>query len=138
MATAALASDQLHIDRINPYTWSGTFGVSHDGFPKYTVSDGKYVSQIDETPMTIDANEDTGAFTPLHINRSGAQYLMEGTVNPAPYREFPARKYEFDDGTTTWDRPGRSLATLIKKDETIWLLVLLVVAFWLVKYLKFR
>ena len=136
MASAALIDDRLQIDGFNAYTWTGTFGVPTDGFYK-DFMDGSYTTQIDETPQTYtDKNEDLDHFHPLDLNRSGPMYLKEGGVNPAPYQMFPARKYEYDNGVVTWERPDRPL---IKK-ETNWFIVFLVIAvlfLFLFKKLKF-
>ena len=58
MATAWMISDDLHINHINPYTWSGAYGVNKDGFPKDLPMDGSYTTQIDETPMESSGRPD--------------------------------------------------------------------------------
>lgn len=63
MATAAMACDDLSINRFNPYTWSGTFGVYSDGFPSTIPIDGSYTTEISEEP-TIYADSLMGAPTP--------------------------------------------------------------------------
>jgi hypothetical protein len=35
-------------------------------------------------------------------------FLKTASVDPAPTAPFPARKYEWEDGTTSWYRPGAS------------------------------
>lgn len=104
MATALMIDDRLQIDGFDPYTWSGTYGVNTDGFPKGVYMDGSYYTQVDETLMEVqDVPEGTDA---PEFNNSGAMYLKTAGVNPAPFRMFPARKLEYSDGTVTWFRPG--------------------------------
>lgn len=105
MATAAMASDELSINRFNPYTWSGTFGVYSDGFPSTIPVDGSYTTEISETP-TIYTDSLEGSADP-NMNLSGSMYLKTADTSPAPFRGFPARKNEFPDGTVTWMRPGQ-------------------------------
>jgi hypothetical protein len=107
MATAALANDDMHINHINPFTLTGTFGTpSNGGF--YDGPDGTYIVERDECPMLVnDPNEDLTHFTPDHINRSGPLIVNEMAPSPAPFSGFPARKFEYPDTvTTTWYRPG--------------------------------
>ena len=101
MASAALIDDRLQIDGFNAYTWTNTFGVPTDGFYKDFIN-GTYTTQIDEVPQTYtDENPALDHFNPLDLNRSGPMYLNEVSVDPAPYRMFPARKYELDNGVVT-------------------------------------
>jgi len=99
-----MIDDRLQIDGFNPYTWSGTYGVSHDGFPKNVFIDGSYTSAISERPMEVTAPVENPNDPNLH--NSGPMYLKTASVDPAPFRGFPARKLEYSDGTTTWYRPG--------------------------------
>ena len=138
MASAALIDDRLQIDGFNAYTWSNTFGVPNDGFYKDFMN-GEYTTQIDETPQVYtDENQDLAHFNPLDLNRSGPMYLKEASVNPAPYRMFPARKYEYDNGTVTWDRPDRPLNRVHKEDSgfltVLVVIILLLVIFKIVKF----
>lgn len=105
MATAWMINDDLAINKFNPYTWSGTYGVPTDG-SKWK-SDGTYTVEIDERPTVYtDANTELKDFNPLHVMRSGPMYLKEMPGQPAaPFNGFPARKYEFDNGVVTWNRP---------------------------------
>jgi len=104
--TELLLDDSMEMNRINPYTATGTFGVSYNG------GDGKYQplawKQPDEGPATWDMPQDVPDYVnhsdPTFENRSGPMYLKEGGVNPARSFMYPARKYQFDDGTTTWGR----------------------------------
>lgn len=149
MATAWMIDDRLQIDGFDPYTWSGTYGVNTDGFRKDTFIDGSYFTQIDETPMEFTAPaEDTDS---LEFNNSGAMYLKTASVDPAPFRMFPARKYEYSDGTVTWyradapwswmnqgpgsDALGRWVANK-GADDLIFYLAIAVLAFFLYQKLK--
>ena len=105
MATAAMACDYLSINRFNPYTWSGTFGVYSDGFPSTIAIDGSYTTEISEEP-TVYTDSLVGGSDP-NMNLSGPMYLKTADSSPAPFRGFPARKNEFPDGTVTWARPGQ-------------------------------
>ena len=97
MATAWMANDDLAINKINPYTWSGTFGVPSDG-SKWK-SDGTYSVEIDERPTVYtDPNPALKDFNPVHLMRSGPMYLKEMPGHAAaPFNGFPARKYEYDE-----------------------------------------
>lgn len=99
-----MLDDRLQIDGFNPYTWSGTYGVPTDGFPKNVFIDGSYTSAISEKPMEVTAPVEYPDDPNLH--NSGPMYLKTTEVDPAPFRGFPARKFEYSDGTTTWYRPG--------------------------------
>jgi hypothetical protein len=106
-----MISDDLAINRFNPYTWSGTYGVPSDG-SKWQ-SDGTYTVEIDERPTVYtDSNSDLKDFNPIHVMRSGPMYLEEMPGQPAaPFNGFPARKYEFDNGVVTWNRPDLARGT---------------------------
>lgn len=99
-----MIDDRLQIDGFNPYTWSGTYGVPTDGFAKNVFIDGSYTSGISDKPMDMTAPIDTP--DDPNLNNSGPMYLKTTDVSPAPFRGFPARKFEYPDGTTTWYRPG--------------------------------
>lgn len=105
MATAAMACDTLSINRINPYTWSGTYGLYSDGFPSTIPIDGSYTTEISEQE-TIYTDALSGS-NDQNMNLSGPMYLKTVDSSPAPFRGFPARKNEFPDGTVTWVRPGQ-------------------------------
>jgi hypothetical protein len=100
-----MACDDLSINRFNPYTWSGTFGVYSDGFPSTIPNDGSYTTEISEEP-TIYTDSLMGTNDPI-MNQSGPMYLKTAESSPAPFRVFPVRKNEFPDGTVTWMRPGQ-------------------------------
>jgi hypothetical protein len=102
-----MISDDAHIDRINPFTASNTFGTpSNGGF--YDGPDGTFIVERDERPMELnDINDDLTHFTSDHVNRSGPIMVNEAAASPAPFLGFPARKFEYPDTvTTTWYRPG--------------------------------
>lgn len=119
MASVARLNDDVQINKFNITTWTGDFGINYDGFPKGMYIDGSYVTQMDETPTeypSIIDSEDVDHFNPQRLNMSGPMYLKEASVNPAPYRMFPARKFEYADGTVTWDRPGRPRIQNMEQD----------------------
>jgi hypothetical protein len=103
MATALMVNDDLAINRVNPFTWSGSYGVNKDGFPKDLYMDGSYTTQIDETPMETSGRPDLD--NEANFDFAGGMYLKASESQPAPFRPFPARKYEYADGTVTWRRP---------------------------------
>jgi hypothetical protein len=103
MATAAMACDNLSINRINPYTWSGTYGVYSDGFPSTLPIDGSYITQMSNEPTEYP--EPPPGADNQNMDLSGSMYLKTAESSPAPFRMFPARKNEFPDGTVTWIRP---------------------------------
>ena len=105
MATAAMVCDTLSINRINPYTWSGTYGLYSDGFPSTVPIDGSYTTEISEQE-TVYTDPLPGSDDP-NLNTSGSMYLKTVDSSPAPFRMFPARKNEFPDGTVSWTRPGQ-------------------------------
>lgn len=109
MASIAHADDRIHINKFDMYTWTGTYGVTSDGFPKTMYMDGTYTDGIDETPTQYPSIIDSDAvnhFNPERLNMSGPMYVKTGYVNPAPDSMFPARKFEYDDGSVSWARPG--------------------------------
>ena len=105
MATAWMINDDLKINNINPYVWSGTYGIPTDG-SKWK-SDGTYTVEIDERPVVYaDANADLQDFNSAHVFRSGPVQVGEIAAKPSPpWGTFPARKYEYDNGVVTWVRP---------------------------------
>jgi hypothetical protein len=102
MATALMINDDVSINRFNPYTWSGTYGVPVDG--SHWLSDGTYTVQYDDMPSPpIDPNRDLKDFNPVHVFRSGPVMVDEMPGRPvAPFPLFPARKYEYNNGDLTW------------------------------------
>ena len=105
MATAWMINDDMKINNINPYVASGTFGIPTDG-SKWK-SDGTYTVEIDERPVIYaDSNDDLKDFNPMMTFRSGPMAVGEMAAKPSPpWSMFPARKYEYDNGDTTWARP---------------------------------
>jgi hypothetical protein len=101
MASALLIDDNLKIDHFNVTTATGDFGIPHDGFSKNIWIDGSYVSGIDDNPMELTI--------PIQIVNStdlaGNTYLKTAAPSVAPYRQFPARKFEYSDGRVTWMIP---------------------------------
>jgi len=102
MASALMIDDRLQIDRFNPTTWTGDFGINKDGFRKDLFIDGSYTRAIDEKPVdysdTLDPN-----LKPRDL--SGNVHLKTISPNYAPHGAFPTRKMEYSDGTVTWYRP---------------------------------
>jgi hypothetical protein len=103
MATALMRNDELAMNRVNPFTWSGSYGVNNNGFPKNLHMDGSYTTQIDETPMETSGRPDID--NEANFDFAGGMYLKVSESKPAPFRPFPARKYEFSDGRVSWRRP---------------------------------
>lgn len=150
MATAWMIDDRLQIDGFDPYTWSGTFGVNTAGFRKDTFIDGSYYTQIDEVPMEMQAPVEESQSP--EFNSSGAMYLKTASVDPAPYAMYPARKFEYSDGTCTWYRPdmpwswmgsgsgdslGRWMAAKGGRGDTLmFYVVLAILAYFLFKKFK--
>ena len=101
MASGLMIDDRLQIDGFNPSTWTGDFGINKDGFPKTMVVSRGYTTAIDETPMEVN---DVGPVM-NSTDLAGNTYLKTAAPSVAPYRTFPARKFEYSDGTVTWVRP---------------------------------
>jgi hypothetical protein len=95
-----MLDDRLHINRINPATWTGDFGINRDGFRKDLFIDGSYTTAIDEEPTDYTDDLD---LKPRDL--SGNVYLKTTSPNYAPHGAFPTRKYEYSNGTVTWYRP---------------------------------
>ena len=102
MASALMIDDRLQIDKFNPTTWTGDFGIPHDGFPKNLFIDGSYTRAIDEKPVDYGDDLDSN-LKPRDL--SGNVHLKTIDPNYAPHGAFPTRKYEYSDGTVTWYRP---------------------------------
>lgn len=104
-----LVDDQLSMNRINPYTLTGTFGVPTDGMYK-TPLDARYTTEIDPVPAetgTAFPDDTPDHFAPSRINMSSG--MIANTVGDrgnAPFPMFPARKYQYIDGSTSFIRPG--------------------------------
>jgi len=106
--TSLLLDDQMHNDHINPYTATNTFGVSYNGGDsKVLAVETEVDDDIMFTPGEVD--KDTGVpkdhFNPLTINRAGNMYLKTlSSANPATSFYYPARKFQYDDGTQSFAR----------------------------------
>lgn len=128
MASVARLDDDIQINKFNVTTWTGDYGISSDGFPKNIYIDGSYTTLADETPTEYPSMIDSADhFNPQRLNMSGPMYLKECGVNPAPSRMYPARKFEYPDGTVTWDRPGRPRISAEEKRDDRPLFILLIV-----------
>lgn len=101
--TEILENDQLSMNRINPYTATNTFGVSYNGGYKSTEALPWMLPREDEV-VPDDSDELKEHFDPKAIFRSPGMNLNTGGIHPATSFMFPARKYQFDDGTTNWSR----------------------------------
>jgi len=104
-----LVDDQLSMNRINPYTLTGTFGVPTDGMYK-TPLDARYTTGIDPIPAetgTTFPDDTPEHFAPSRINMAGGMVAQTvGAHGNAPYAVFPARKYQYIDGSVSFIRPG--------------------------------
>ena len=117
MATALMMNDNLSMDRINPYTWSGTFGVSNDGSHNWQ-PDGTYSTPWDKKPGdSLDTNKSLTHFNGMALLDAGQMWFNTMPGKPvAPFPEFPSRKYELDDGNLTWVRPDINFNYVYDKD----------------------
>jgi hypothetical protein len=104
--TEFMADDDTAMNRINPYTATGTFGVSYNG--GYKGPNTQTWSAPEDKPASWDTPaeepEYLDHFGPNQLNKSGSMYLKTGGIHPATTFMFPARKYQYDDGTTTYSR----------------------------------
>jgi hypothetical protein len=147
MASNLMIDDRLHIDRFNPTTWTGDFGINKDGFRKDLFIDGSYTTAIDEKPVDYSDDLDSG-LKPRDL--SGNVHLKTIDPNYAPHGAFPTRKFEYSDGTVTWYRPelpwswmgsrtaegpGGNLMKIIKKNPLI-VLIVLVIVFYILSRIK--
>jgi hypothetical protein len=105
MASTLMRDDNNKMNKINPTTWTGDFGIPHDGFSKNIFIDGSYTTGISEEPTfytdPLDGEDDPNR------DLSGGMYLKTAQTSPAPFRGFPARKFEYSNGTVTWFRPAQ-------------------------------
>lgn len=103
--TSLLLNDDMSMNRINPYTATQTFGISYNGGYKGVLPPGP---ERPESPAMLEFNPRVGVptehFNPLTLDDAGNMYLGTGGVNPAKSFLYPARKYQFDDGSTTFGR----------------------------------
>ena len=103
--TSLLLNDDMSMNRINPYTATQTFGVSYNGGYKGVLPPDP---ERPESPAMLEFNPRVGVptehFNPLTLDDAGNMYLKTGDVHPATSFLYPARKYQFDDGSTTFGR----------------------------------
>lgn len=108
--TEFMADNDTAMNRINPYTATATFGISYNGGYKGPNTQTWYAPE--DKPASWDTPEERPEyldhFGPNQLNKSGPMYLKTGGIHPATSFMFPARKYQYDDGTTSWSR------------ETVW------------------
>ena len=108
--TSLLLNDQMSMDRINPYTTTETFGVSYNGgykqnAPYVPVLETEVNDELMFVPSAgLDEGVPKGHFNKLMLNDAGNMYLKTGGTHPATSFMYPARKYQYDDGTTSWGR----------------------------------
>lgn len=142
MASGLMIDDRLQIDKFNPTTWTGDFGINKDGFRKDLFIDGSYTTAIDEEPT--DYSDDL-ALKPKDL--AGNMHLKTISPNYAPHGAFPTRKYEYSDGTVTWYRPllpwswmggkgGQGLLGGKKGRDVLLVLFILVLVFYILSRLK--
>ena len=103
--TSLLLDDDRSMNRINPSTSSQTFGISYNGGYKGTLAPGP---ERPESPAMLEFNPRVGVptdhFNKLELDDAGNRYLKTGGIHPATSFLYPARKYQFDDGSTTFGR----------------------------------
>lgn len=150
MASAMMIDDRLQIDGFEPRTWSGSYGLNTDGFPKNIYMDGSYTTQIDPTVMEFSSIPEYS--DDANMDLAGNMYLKTANDQPAPTRIFPARKYEYPDGRVTWMRPGApwnfdkedlasnsgviNLPKFMKGDNTVFYFLLIVLVLFLASKIK--
>jgi hypothetical protein len=139
-----MIDDRLQIDLFNPSTWTGDFGVNHDGFRKDLFIDGSYTRAIDEEPVDYSDDLNPG-IKPRDL--SGNVHLKTISPNYAPHMAFPTRKMEYSDGTVTWYRPQLPWCWMkggvdVKKGtmkiakSPLFILIVLVLVFYILSRLK--
>ena len=92
MATALMQNDDLSMNRFNPYTWTGTYGVSSDGSHNWQ-PDGTFTRPYDNTPSDrLDTNRDLKDFDVMALNDASNMWFNTMPAKPsAPFPAFPAR-----------------------------------------------
>lgn len=143
MASALMLDDRLQIDRFNPTTWTGDFGINKDGFRKDLFIDGSYTTAIDEKPVDYSDDLDMN-LKPRDL--SGNVHLKTIDPNYAPHGAFPTRKFEYSDGTVTWYRPmlpwnwmgrdGQKTGLFKIKKNPLLIIIILVLVFYILSRLK--
>ena len=71
MASNLMIDDRLQIDKFNPTTWTGDFGIPHDGFPKDRTRELSMKSQS-ITGMTSTRTSSHGTSQGTSISRPSA------------------------------------------------------------------
>jgi hypothetical protein len=103
--TSLLLNDDLSMNRMNPYTATDTFGIVYNGGYKGVLEPAP---ERPESPPMLEFNPRAGVptdhFDTLALDHAANMYLGTGSVNPARTFLYPARKYQFDDGSTTFGR----------------------------------
>lgn len=103
--TSLLLNDNLSMNRMNPYTATDTFGIVYNGGYKGLAESGP---DRPESPPMLEFNPRVGVptdhFNPLTLDDAGNMYNKTGGTHPATSFLYPARKYQFDDGSTTFGR----------------------------------
>lgn len=107
--TSLLLSEQFHNDHINPYTFTRTFGVSYNGGYKAGAPAIAVETEVNDDVMfppldTQDSGVPADHFNPLTLDDAGNMYLKTGSSHPATSFLYPARKVQYDDGTTNFTR----------------------------------
>lgn len=103
--TSLLARDDVSINRINPYTLTQVFGISYNG-GKYKDGVLRVESEVDDdvSPAGPDTGVPKDHFNSLTLDDAGNRYLGTGGVHPATSFMYPARKFQYDDGSTNFSR----------------------------------
>jgi len=120
MATALMQDDDLSINRFNPYTWTGTYGVSSDGSHNWQ-PDGTFTRPYDTSAPAemdrIDTNKSLKHFDVMALNDASNMWFRTMPGKPtAPFPEFPARKYQNWNGDPSWVRPDLNFNYVYDKD----------------------
>jgi hypothetical protein len=118
MATALMQDDDLSMNRFNPYTWTGTYGVSSDGSHNWQ-PDGTFTRPYDTSAGSdrLDTNRDLKHFDVMALNDASNMWFNTMPGKPtAPFPAFPARKYQNWTGDPSWVRPDLNFNYVYDKD----------------------
>ena len=134
MATALMQDDDLSINRFNPYTWTGTYGVSSDGSHNWQ-PDGTFTRPYDDAPSDrLDTNRDLKDFNVMALNDASNMWFNTMPGKPtAPFPAFPARKYERNDGALSWVRPDYVMGPRGQASPIFFVAILAAAAFMLTR-----
>ena len=101
-----------------------------------------------EAPIDKDTGVPKNHFDPLVLNDAGNMYLGTGSSHPARTFLYPVRKYEYDDGSTSFGRQvilgkTENYMTTLYQDEkkgqlVLFMMVILLVVLLLLKPFDFR